>query len=131
MSSERVYPLRIERIPASQLKYRDQGLLKASLPPASVDLRPYFCPVFDQGSLGSCTANSLAAICAYATSNKVVGSRLFIYYNERNMEGDVGKDGGALISDGIKSVETLGVCAESEWPYDISKFTEKPTEFFL
>jgi C1A family cysteine protease len=45
-------------------------------------------------------------------------SRLFIYYNERAMEGNTGIDSGAQIRDGVKSVATLGVCPETEWPYD-------------
>jgi C1A family cysteine protease len=32
-----------------------------------------------------------------------------------------------MIRDGIKSVAKQGDCPESEWPYDINKFTEKPT----
>jgi C1A family cysteine protease len=31
-----------------------------------------------------------------------------------------------MIRDGIKSVASQGVCPEPEWPYLISKFTEKP-----
>lgn len=123
------YPLQITRIPVSQLRHRPFNMLaKATLPPTSVDLRSYFCPVFDQGTLGSCTANSLSALCAYATANAIIGSRLFIYYNERVIENSVGQDAGALISDGVKSVETTGVCLETDWPYDISKFTERPPE---
>ncbi|MCQ9165342.1 C1 family peptidase [Arthrobacter sp. STN4] len=53
-------------------------------------------------------------------------SRLFIYYNERVMEGTVKSDAGAQIRDGIKSVATTGVCDESLWPYDIAKFALKP-----
>ena len=41
-------------------------------------------------------------------------SRLFIYYNERVMEGTVDTDSGAMIRDGIKSVAKQGVCPESE-----------------
>ena len=45
-------------------------------------------------------------------------SRLFIYCNERDMEGTIGSDSGAYIRDGIKSVTSLGDCPETEWPYD-------------
>ena len=55
-----------------------------------------------------------------------VPSRLFIYYNERVIEGTVGTDSGAQIRDGIKSVSTQGDCPESLWPYDIAKFATKP-----
>jgi C1A family cysteine protease len=56
-----------------------------------------------------------------------VPSRLFIYYNERVMEGTVNSDSGAQIRDGIKSVGKQGDCPESEWPYDIAEFAVKPT----
>jgi C1A family cysteine protease len=55
-----------------------------------------------------------------------VPSRLFIYYNERVIEGTVSSDSGAQIRDGIKTVASQGVCPEPEWPYDITKFTSKP-----
>lgn len=54
-------------------------------------------------------------------------SRLFIYYNERSMEGTAASDSGAEIRDGIKSIAKDGVCPEPEWPYDIAKFASKPS----
>src|SRR2546430_11530119 len=56
-----------------------------------------------------------------------VPSRLFIYYNERKIEGTVPSDSGAMIRDGIKSVASDGVCPEPEWPYVIAKFATRPT----
>jgi C1A family cysteine protease len=55
-------------------------------------------------------------------------SRLFIYYNERAIEHTTKSDSGAQIRDGIKSVNKQGVCPESEWDYNISKFTKKPSK---
>jgi C1A family cysteine protease len=55
-----------------------------------------------------------------------IPSRLFIYYNERVVEHTVNSDSGASIRDGIKSVAKQGDCPETEWPYDITKFTQKP-----
>jgi C1A family cysteine protease len=54
-------------------------------------------------------------------------SRLFIYYNERAMEGTINEDSGAMIRDGVKSLVNLGVCPESKWPYKTAKFKQKPT----
>src|SRR5581483_4634838 len=54
-------------------------------------------------------------------------SRLFIYYNERKMEGTVDEDSGAEIRDGIKSIKKIGVCDENLWKFDVSKITEMPT----
>jgi C1A family cysteine protease len=55
-----------------------------------------------------------------------VPSRLFIYYNERVIEGTVTSDSGAQIRDGIKTINKQGVCPEADWPYDIAKFAVKP-----
>jgi C1A family cysteine protease len=101
-----------------------------SLPP-SMDLRDQCPPVYDQGQLGSCTANSIGGAIQFDQMkqnlpNQFIPSRLFIYYNERVIEHTVESDSGAQIRDGIKSVNKQGVCPETEWPYDISKFTDKP-----
>ena len=56
-----------------------------------VDPRKDLPPVFDQGQLGSCTANAVAAAVEYDA--KLNGndpgtlSRLWIYYYERKLEG--------------------------------------------
>jgi C1A family cysteine protease len=99
--------------------------------PSSVDLIPGFPACYDQGNLGSCTANAIAGIIQYVQKQEsiplVMPSRLFIYYNERAMEGQVGQDAGAQIRDGIKSVVNLGACPEvPDWPYDITKFSVQP-----
>ena len=90
--------------------------------PATVDLRPGCPPVYDQGEIGSCTANAIAGAIQFARrqAGKVpdfVPSRLFLYYNERSIEGSVSDDAGAQLRDGIKVANTLGVCPEPEWPY--------------
>jgi C1A family cysteine protease len=105
--------------------------------PPSVDLRRKCPPVYDQGHLGSCTANAIGAALEYDMMKQKLHaftpSRLFIYYNERFIEGTVPHDAGAMIRDGIKSVASQGACPEGNlgdpppaWPYDISKFAQKP-----
>lgn len=99
--------------------------------PKFVDLRDR-CPtnVYNQGTLGSCTANAIAAAIEFDRLKQGLPdwtpSRLFIYYNERDMEGTINSDAGAMIRDGIKSVNSLGAPSEVSWPYDITKFTMKP-----
>ncbi len=90
--------------------------------PDSVDLTPPF-PVYNQGKIGSCTANALAGAIQFdryklGLNPGFIPSRLFIYYNERVIEGDVANDGGAQLRDGIKTLQQQGVCPETEWPYD-------------
>jgi C1A family cysteine protease len=90
--------------------------------PAKVDLRKKCPPVYNQGQIGSCTANAIAAALQFDRRKQKFSdftpSRLFIYYNERTMEHSVPLDNGAQIRDGIKSVGKQGACPEKEWPYD-------------
>ena len=99
--------------------------------PARADLRDQCPPVWDQGAIGSCTANAIAAALEFDQRKQQLAdvfdpSRLFIYYNERVMEGTVNEDAGAMIRDGIKSVSTLGAPHEQLWPYEPAKFQVKP-----
>ncbi len=100
--------------------------------PTSVDLRPGCPDVYDQGQLGSCTANSIGGAFQFEQiKQKVkdfVPSRLFIYYNERVIENTVNSDSGAQIRDGIKVVAKQGAPPETDWPYDINKFAQKPPQ---
>jgi C1A family cysteine protease len=98
--------------------------------PSAVDLRAQCPPVYDQEQLGSCTANAIGGAIEFDQqkqgTREFVPSRLFIYYNERVMEGTVNQDSGAQIRDGIKSVAKLGAPPEADWPYDIAKFAQEP-----
>ncbi len=112
------------------LLYAAPPEIAAALPPR-VDLRSQFPPPYDQGSLGSCTANAIAGALQFLEQKEgekpaVMPSRLFIYYNERALEGTVGSDSGAQIRDGIKVVVKEGYCPESEWPYAVAEFAAKP-----
>jgi len=100
----------------------------------NTDLRTngHLPPVYDQGQIGSCTGNGVAACVEYALraqgKQDYIPSRLFIYYNERVLEGTVDSDAGAEIRDGIKVVATLGAPHENLWPYDTNKFAVKPSD---
>lgn len=100
--------------------------------PAMVDLRTSCPDIYDQGQLGSCTANALAAAFDFDRRKQgkdfMTPSRLFIYWNERDIEGSVDSDAGARIRDGVKVLRKFGTPPEKEWPYDITQFTVKPTE---
>jgi len=99
--------------------------------PKSVDLRATCPKIYDQGDLGSCTANAIAAAIEFDQRKEKLAqtftpSRLFIYYNERALEGSVSTDSGAMLRDGIKSVASQGACAEPMWPYVEQKFADRP-----
>jgi C1A family cysteine protease len=96
----------------------------------SVDLRLQDSPIYDQSSLGSCTANAAGGSIEFDFRKEghadYVPSRLFIYYNTRVLEGTRKQDSGATIRDTIKSVATTGACPESLWPYNVGRFASKP-----
>ena len=105
---------------ASELKVLDEVDPRADLP-----------DVFDQGQLGSCTANAVAGAVQYDAklngSDPGFLSRLWIYYYERKIEGSpADQDTGAYGRDGFKVCKTIGVPLENDWPYDIAKFSEEP-----
>jgi C1A family cysteine protease len=99
--------------------------------PKKLDLRLKCSGVENQGQLGSCTANALVGALEFLELKDAAPfahlSRLFVYYNERVIEGTVDQDSGAFLRDGIKSLAKQGVCPEEEWPYRITAFRRKPT----
>lgn len=102
--------------------------------PSKVDLSagPDMPPIYDQGQLNSCTGNALAAavdFCNHLQTKKfLTPSRMWIWYQERVIEDTVDQNVGAQIRDGAKVVTKLGVCPESDWPYDPATFANKPPQ---
>ncbi|MEB0123480.1 C1 family peptidase [Pseudomonas sp. CCI1.2] len=91
--------------------------------PPAVDLSAKMPPVYDQGLVGSCTANAIAAALQYARRvhkkpDDFTPSRLFIYYEQRKSEDSLDIDVGGQLRNGILSIAKIGVCPESDWPYD-------------
>ena len=76
------YNLKVERLPEEKLEYKIyHKIQKLTATPASIDLRSKLPACYDQGSLGSCTANALVG--AYQSlEQSFLGSRLFLYYNQ-------------------------------------------------
>jgi C1A family cysteine protease len=79
-------------------------------------------PIYDQGEIGSCTANALAAAVQYdrlknGNTPAFEPSRMFLYYNERLIENTEANDSGAYLRDGAKSLQQNGICPEADWPY--------------
>jgi len=90
-------------------------------------------PPYDQGQLGSCTANAIAGALEFdqikQSLKEFTPSRLFIYYNERVIEHTVGTDSGAQIRDGIKSVGKMETPElNDEWAKSLDEGYESLTD---
>ena len=96
------------------------------------DLSPLVPEVLDQGQTSSCTAHALTMATRIARIKQGLSdiklSRLFVYYNERLIEGTTGEDSGAMIRDVAKVLHTDGAPAETDWPFDVSQLTVHPSD---
>lgn len=133
--TKRAYPIK-RQVADPKDRVKSYNLHPSVKLAATVDLRPSCPPIFDQGQLGSCSANAGNAYVMMLigrqsgkpiTEIKML-SRLFQYYNERLIEGTVGEDAGAQMRDIGKAAQKYGVCTELLDPYIIEKFAETPTE---
>jgi C1A family cysteine protease len=98
-----------------------------------VDLREWDTIVENQSSLGSCSSNALTNAYELMVTREYPEyfkhlSRLFIYYNARAEYGDIQKDEGIYLRDGLKTLAKFGVCSEELWPYIIDNFDDRPYE---
>jgi C1A family cysteine protease len=126
---KRIYNLKISRLHPRDLRVSKRPRDITQQFPPLVDLRSTMPPIVDQGDLGSCTANAFCGLIGHdlkINGKYFIGSRLFLYYNERKLEGTIREDAGASLSTGIKALEKYGICLESDWKYDIRKFAVNP-----
>lgn len=99
--------------------------------PSYVDFREIsnLCPpVYDQGDLGSCTANAVAGALEIdqrkrGVSHSFTPSRLMLYYHGRYLIDQVDEDTGTSIAAAAKAIK-YGYVPEEMWPYD-----DGPTRF--
>lgn len=120
----RKYTLKLERnFPKRYRQY------KVTQQPPFCDLRSKCPPIYDQLQIGSCTANALVASYEFG-DNSFSASRLFLYYNERMLDDNIGEDAGSTLTQGINALSKYGICSENLWPYidDNLKFKTKPTD---
>ena len=129
MSTPRTYSLRRHRVSPEELFLLEPPPLPAAADSSleSVDIRSRMPAVYDQGALSSCTANALCALVAYIQPS-LDASRLFLYFNTREIEGTTDQDIGATLTDGARALSSKGVCVEVEWPYVASNVLGQPPE---
>ena len=123
---ERTFKMQRDKPDHRDYQYSTRATKLRLVIPNTVDLRSKLNPVYDQGQLGSCTSQ---AICGHIYYNKKIEtSRLFVYYNERLLEGTINQDAGATLRSGIKSLTIWGAPKEPIWPYNISAYRTRPPQ---
>lgn len=123
-----------DRYRTDRPKYQLHRVVRAKARPPRVDFRDGPSPmpgIVEQGELGSCTANAIAAVVKYLQARQglpevFLPSRLAIYYWERERRGTIDEDSGASIDDEMFVVRTIGTPEEDLWQYNIAKFKDDP-----
>lgn len=121
----------------SPFDHRDFGVasvpdLVKTLPP-KIDLSAWCGPVRDQENLGACTAFAGSAmreflLRRYQSNNQIVLSPLFLYWEERWLDGDLSEgDTGSTGRTCVRAMNQFGICPEPDDPYDISVFQTPPS----
>jgi C1A family cysteine protease len=113
-------------------KFGDLRIIADAPLPARLDMTSLCPPIYDQMTLGSCTANATGGLAHFLMKKfnlrAYVPSRLFIYWNSRALIGETELDDGATLRDSMKVVTAQGLPPESIWWYNPAKFAVKPSQ---
>lgn len=99
-------------------------------PPSSWSLKEYWPVIYDQGQIGSCTANAFCAMYIFLRRPQFNPSRLYSYYKARlllNPNGPITDSGSYIITNYIASTE-YGISKEECWPYKTENVNIAPSE---
>ena len=120
--------------PDSRDWHIDTLLAKVGAPaavPAAGSVFSQFTIIKDQGGTGSCEGQSVsnATRAAYLALGQMCPdlSALFIYYGSRSIAGGPIIDEGAYIRDGIKTLQQVGECTETVWPFIEGRVNSSPS----
>lgn len=99
--------------------------------PSESDFSQDLSFIHTQGDLGSCTAQTVTLSLEYffnKLGSPTEFSPLYVYYNERKLNGTIDEDCGASLSDAIQAIHQYKACREASWTYsdDDIKFKAKP-----
>jgi len=101
--------------------------------PKSCDLSDKFPEAYDQGRVGSCSANAIAGAIHYNIGRlSATPSRLFIYYNERAANGEVNVDNGSSLLTGLLATKLNAWVPEPVWTYEPANhlFAKPPDDLY-
>lgn len=97
----------------------------------NIDLSHDFTPIKNQGPVGACTTFAVTAVYEHILKKNDRAdhdlSERFLYYNSRETDGRLGKEGVA-ISTAIRSIGEKGICTEEKWPYSFDEYNVKPCD---
>lgn len=112
--------------------YKFSANFKVSNVPPAFSVQNGCSGVKDQQSLGSCTSFAVTGAREFLEKKNSPTytdlSPLFIYWNERKIDGDVFSDGGSSLRTGMQVLNQIGVCTELEWPYKIEQYQVQPNQ---
>lgn len=94
----------------------------------SVDLRPLFTNIKDQGPLGTCSVFSIVSVYEYIlkkTKREHDLSERFVYYNVLKDSGIL-EDTGSSLYGVVESITKYGVCSEEFCKYEIDEYNIEP-----
>lgn len=98
--------------------------------PDKVDLRVNCSPVEDQQRTNSCVANAVVGALEYHQRKAGLPltdlSRLFVYWNARQLAGNETEDIGSQIHHGMAAVLAHGACEERLWAFEEPKVNQRP-----
>jgi hypothetical protein len=101
-------------------------------PKPTADLSGLFPEVVNQEGLNCCTACACTGAYEYEiglAQAHIVSARfsfIFVYYNQRVLQGSLHCNLGASIGDGLYTLSHRGVCTDDEWPVNFHEFEKKP-----
>lgn len=104
--------------------------------PERTSLRSASPPIYDQGELGSCTAEASTAVFEIADLGDGVddlgmASSLAVYYLMRLAMGTEDEDSGGSIAGAFKAILAWGLPPEALWPYVVANFRLAPPKAVL
>lgn len=81
---------------------------------------------YKTNDLKTCTSDVVLAVVKYLTG--LQGSVMYQYFNQRILMGTTSYDSGSSIKTAFKALNKYGVVSDTEYPFDINKYTEDPSE---
>jgi len=117
-------------------KYAQIRVLETKDIAPSFDLRSEMSAVENQGPINSCVACAIVGALEFLQIKNGIPknkrfldmSKMFLYYNARDMAGWQTKDNGCYLNSAIMSLENTGMVTEVRWPYTYSRLYKRPAK---